>query len=239
MTRRVCLLIQCSSDILLEWVYSAMSAMSFTNRRIDPPKAVNTTNNSHDLIMNQVQRFFGWSIFSVKKKLQNQHRDSKDSLELLEKMPVLHHEVINDELYMKNCYPFANEVLNIGALTLLSTSFIGFGRSLMTRVTELTVETMLQQGNRAIEDLVSDVLCSEKLKRIFWVSCKSYHNGESMNKDDHNDMSSTLHSLYKALAKKTIHAWAGTMSRRLKELYTGRQAKDTTKLALRVELEAS
>jgi hypothetical protein len=75
--------------------------------------------------------------------------------------------VINDELYVKNCYPFANELLNKGGLTLVATSFIGFGRSLMTMVKELTVEAVLQKGNRAIEDLVSDVLHSERLKRLF------------------------------------------------------------------------
>ena len=234
----VCLLIQSLSDILLEWVYSAMSAASFANR-IDRPKA-NTTDDPRDVIMNQVHRFFGWSIFSQKQKLQNQQRDNKDSLELLEKMSVLHHEVLNDEVYMQNCYPFATEVLNIGSLTLVATRFIGFGRSLMTRVTELTVETMLRQGNRAIDALVSDVLNSEKLKRIFWVSCKSCYSGEAMtNKDNHDMSSSTLQSLYAAHTKRTIHAWAGMMSRKLKELYTGRHAKNTTKLALRVQLEAS
>lgn len=154
----VCLLIQCLSDILLEWVYAAMSEASFANR-IDQPKA-NTTDDSRDVIMNQVQRFFGWSIFSLTQKLQNQQRDNKDSLKLLERMSVLHH--------------------------------------------------------------------------------KSCHSGEAMtNKDNHDMSSSTLQSLYAALTKKTIHAWAGMMSRRLKELYTGRQAKNTTKLALCVQQEAS
>ena len=231
----VCLLMQCLSDILLEWVYAAMSAR-LSEKRIDPPKAPNTVDDSHEVIMNQVQRFFGWSIFSLKRKLENEDRDNKDSLEILEKMSVLHHEVINDELYMKNCYPFANQLLNNGGLTLVATTFIGFGRSLMNRVKELTVETMLQQGNRAIEDLVSDVLRSEKLKHIFWACCKNCYTGETINGNE--DVSSTLQSIYSALAKK-IHAWAGMISRRFKELHTGRQAKNTTKLPLRVELEAS
>ena len=52
-------------------------------------------------------------------------------------------------------------------------------------------------------------------------------------------MTATLQSLYAALAKKSIHAWAGMISRRYKELYTGRQAKNLTKLPIRVELDAS
>ena len=151
-------------------------------------------------------------------------------------MSVLHHEVINDEVYMKNCYPFANELLNKGGLTLVATSFIGFGRSLMTRVRELSVDTMLQKGNRAIEDLIFNVLHSEKLKRIFWSSCETSYGGEI---NDNKNMTTLLESLYAALAKKTIHAWAGMISRRYKELYTGRQAKNSSKLPLRAELEAS
>lgn len=187
------------------------------------------------MIMSQVQRFFGWSIFSLKRKLENEQCDNKDGLDLLEKMSVFHHEVINDELYMKNCYPIANEVMNKGGLTLVATNFIGFGRSLMTMVKKLTVETVLQKGNRAIEDLVSDVLHSEKLKRIFWSCCETSYSKEM----SENTSTNTLQSLYTALTKKTIHAWAGMISRRFKELYTGRQAKNTTKLPLRVELEAS
>ena len=80
----VCLLMQCLSDILLEWVYAAMSAR-LSEKRIDPPKAPNTVDDSHEVIMNQVQRFFGWSIFSLKRKLENEDRDNKD-LELLEKI---------------------------------------------------------------------------------------------------------------------------------------------------------
>jgi hypothetical protein len=39
----------------------------------------------------------------------------------------------------------------------------------MTMVKELTVGAVLQKGNRAMEDLVSDVLHSERLKRLFLV----------------------------------------------------------------------
>jgi hypothetical protein len=94
----VCLLIQWLSDILLEWVYAAMSKR-LSEKRIDPPKATNTADDSQgEVIMNQVQRFFGWSIFSLKRKLENEDRENKDGLKLLEQMSVLHHEVINDEL---------------------------------------------------------------------------------------------------------------------------------------------
>lgn len=65
---------------------------------IDPPKATNAVDDSQEVIMNQVQRFFSWSIFSLKQKLENEERDNNDGLELLEKMSVLHHEVINDEV---------------------------------------------------------------------------------------------------------------------------------------------
>ncbi|KAI2509075.1 hypothetical protein MHU86_5323 [Fragilaria crotonensis] len=181
----VCLLIQCLSDILLEWVYDAMSAR-LSEKKIEreaiassrQSNATNTVDNSQDVIMSQVQRFFGWSIFSLKRKLENEQCDNKDGLDLLEKMSVFHHEVINDELYMKNCYPIANEVMNKGGLTLVATNFIGFGRSLMTMVKKLTIETVLQKGNRAIEDLVSDVLHSEKLKRIFWSCCETSYSNE-------------------------------------------------------------
>ncbi|KAI2494045.1 hypothetical protein MHU86_20488 [Fragilaria crotonensis] len=201
----VCLLIQCLSDILLEWVYDAMSAR-LSEKKIEreaiassrQSNATNTVDNSQDVIMSQVQRFFGWSIFSLKRKLENEQCDNKDGLDLLEKMSVFHHEVINDELYMKNCYPIANEVMNKGGLTLVATNFIGFGRSLMTMVKKLTIETVLQKGNRAIEDLVSDVLHSEKLKRIFWSCCETSYSNERRE----NTSTNTLQSLYTALTKK-------------------------------------
>ncbi|KAI2499323.1 hypothetical protein MHU86_15167 [Fragilaria crotonensis] len=190
----VCLLIQRLSDVLLEWVYDAMS-----------------------------------------QKLESEQHDNEEHLALLDKMSVLHHEVIHDDHYMKNCYPFANQLLNKGGLTLVAIRFIGFGRSLMTKVKELTVQTLLQKGNRAIEDHVADVHSSQNLKRIFWSCCNSSYN-ETINE---NKNESILQSLYVALTKKTIHAWAGMISRRFKELYTGRHANNTTKLPLRVELEAS
>ena len=198
----LCLLIQCLSDVLLEWVYAAMSARLSEKQgtRTDPPKATNTADDSQEVIMNQVQRFFGWSIFSLKQKLQNEERDNDNGLEMLERMSVLHHEVINDEVYMENCYPFANKLLNKGGLTLVATSFIGFGRSLMTRVRELSVDTMLQKGNRAIEDLILDVIHSEKLKRIFWSSCETSYGGKITNQD--KNTTTLLESLYAALAKK-------------------------------------
>ena len=136
----------------------------------------------------------------MKRKLENEERDNRDSLELLERMSVLHHEAINDQVYMQNCYPLANVLLNKGGLTLVAKGFIGFGRSLMTRVSELTVETMLQKGNRAIEDLVSNVLCCEKLKRIFWSCCQTSYGGGMINQN--KSMTATLQSLYAALAKK-------------------------------------
>jgi hypothetical protein len=121
--------------------------------------------DSHDAIMNQVHRFFGWSIFLLKRKLENEQGNNKERLELLDKMSVFHQEVINDKRYMKNCYPFANQIVNRGGLTLVATKFVGFGRNLMNVVVkELTVQTMLQKGNRAIEDLVTSVLSSGKLR---------------------------------------------------------------------------
>ena len=206
--------------------------------RTDLPKAADKAGDFQEVIINQVQRFFGWSIFSLKQKLENEERDNKDSLELLERMSILHHEAINDEVYMQNCYPLANVLLNKGGLTLVAKSFIGFGRSLMRRVNKFTVETMLREGNRAIENLVSNVLQCEKLKRIFLSSCETSQFGWEINKDKES-MTTTVQSLYTALAKKTIHAWAGMISRRFKELHTGRQAKNSTKLPLRVELNAS
>jgi hypothetical protein len=173
-------------------------------------------------------------LFSLKRKLENEQGDNKEGLELLDKMSVFHHEVINDEQYMKNCYPFANQLLNKGGLTLVATKFVGFCRSLMNTVNKLTVQTMLRKGNRAIEDLVSNVLSSRKLRRICWSCCETTYCDSIGSKSDN-----TVQMLYTALTIKTIHAWAGMISRRFKELYTGRQAKNTTKLALRVELEAS
>jgi hypothetical protein len=235
----VCLLIQCLSDILLEWVYAAMSTqLQSLKGRTDLPKAADKAGDFQEVIINQVQRFFGWSIFSLKQKLENEERDNKDSLELLERMSILHHEAINDEVYMQKCYPLANVLLNKGGLTLVAKSFIGFGRSLMRRVNKFTVETMLREGNRAIENLVSNVLQCEKLKRIFLSSCETSQFGWKINKDKES-MTTTVQSLYTALAKKTIHAWAGIIARRFKELHTGRQAKNSTELPLRVELNAS
>lgn len=80
----------------------------------------------------------------------------------------------------------------------------GFGRNLMNEVKELTVHIMvLQKGNRAIEDLVTDVLSSHKLKRIFWSCCKSKYSKAFGNKRDN-----TLELLYAAMTKKSIHGQA-------------------------------
>ena len=62
--------------------------------------ATNTVDNSQEVIMTQNQRFFGWSIFSLKQKLESKERNTNDGLEQLEIMLVFHYEVINDELYM-------------------------------------------------------------------------------------------------------------------------------------------
>ena len=87
------LLIECLSDILSEWVYAAMPARlsekgieSVAFASSNQSNATNTMDNSQEVIMNQVQRFFGWSTFSLNQKLENKERDNNNGLELLEKI---------------------------------------------------------------------------------------------------------------------------------------------------------
>ena len=101
----VCILIQCLSDILLEWVHDAMSVRLSEKQKEKIATAASRCHqskaeDSHDAIMNQDHRFFGWSVFSLKRKLENEQGDNKEGLELLDKMSaVFHHEeVINDEI---------------------------------------------------------------------------------------------------------------------------------------------
>jgi hypothetical protein len=125
----VCLLVLHFADLLLLNVRSVMVSMATSISTANTRKGIKNPE-----ISKHVNRFFGWAIFSLRKKMERQDGDINDGnkkLRLLELMRVLHHEAIVDEEYMADCYAESDQLRNKGGLTLVSKDFFGFGRELM------------------------------------------------------------------------------------------------------------
>jgi phage-related protein len=69
-------------------------------------------------LIQDVQRFVGWAIFSLRKKLENEIGENEEQIELLDSMAVFHHEVVDDDEYMQLYYATVDQLTNKGGWSL-------------------------------------------------------------------------------------------------------------------------
>ena len=55
-----------------------------------------------------VNQFFGWAIFLLTKRLQQDYFENKVQVMLLDSMRIYHHKALLDEEYMSKCYSFSS-----------------------------------------------------------------------------------------------------------------------------------
>jgi hypothetical protein len=105
----------------------------------------------------------------------------------------------------------------------------------MKNVREFQYDQSFQHlGNSAVSSAIERLLESTILKQIFW-NCLGHPGGYLI--EDGTQRS--RFSVFSSLCKKTMHAWAGEMTRKFKEIFTGRHAnKNLSNFALRVALDA-
>jgi hypothetical protein len=237
----ICLLIMHLSDVLLQWIRNAMNGRSSREsdgkpgdgKPRDGKSATVPRKLSNQELVQYVQRFFGWAVFSVKKNLESQSADHEEEIELLDSMSVYHHEVIDDEDYMATCYSPADQLSNRGGLCLISKKFIGFGRHLMMQLLTLDGDSSFRcNGNLTISNHVDGALGSTRLKRIFWSCCGRKFPDVITDEED-----KTIDWLYDELVEKVAHAWGGQMSDKFKEVSTARHVKTANTVTLRGKLD--
>jgi hypothetical protein len=108
----------------------------------------------------EVNRFFGYAIFGVKKKWRklaaqgdDSNEDDGDCLEseaysFLDEMSIFHHEAISNQWYLESCYSATDQLRNRGHMTLVAPKYFGFGRKLMFRISSVFNLQIMRQGGR-------------------------------------------------------------------------------------------
>jgi hypothetical protein len=242
----ICLLIMHLSDVLLTWVRDAMlqqAALKLSEvKKVELQQqkakygdyvAAQDNLREHAELIQNVQRFVGWAVFSLRRKLENQMSDNEEKIDILDSMTVYHHEVVDDEEYMSLYYAKVDQLTNKGGLSLVAKPFFPFAKSLMKQVVGFTYDqSFQQQGTEAIASAVQQLLENAQLKDLFWRAL-GQPSGYLM-----NDTTQTSRLLvFNAICKKTMNAWAGQISDRYKEICTGRHVKTVANVALRVGLD--
>ncbi len=221
----ICLLLLHFSDLVLTWVREAIAAIHSAQMdcatSMDDGTSLLVTELSEesrrDELKKLVNRFVGWAVFSLNKKLEKDYGENERKIALLETMQIHEHEALLDSEYMENCYTVADQLRNKGGLCLISKQFFGFGWELMVAIGKLSVKTFEDLGNKTIEDEFDRIRSNAELREMFRLECRK----SAFADDELSDKE--LFSVYDALCKKLFNAWAGVQSRKFKQQYTGRQ----------------
>jgi hypothetical protein len=235
----VCLLVLHFSDVLLEWVRETVSfqltaktnkanASGSTSNENKEEEEELASDDDHESLVENVNRFVGWAIFSLIKKMERNYGENEAKLALLESMQVYEHDIILDSEYMESCYAERDQLRNQGGLTLVSKDFFEFGKQLMREVSKFTIATFKARGNAAAKESHSLILNNETLASTFRLQCRQLFPEEEEQLSD-GDIS----SVYESICTKVFRAWGGEQHRKLKEGYTGRQVKTSSNTTLR------
>jgi hypothetical protein len=99
----------------------------------------------------------------------------EDELDFLADMRRFHHEIIDNQDYIKNCYPSRLLLVNRGFLTLVSPTYFDFGKDLIEFVCRnFAVERIKTEGTAHAKKAMTE-LCikNETLKAAFLVSANA------------------------------------------------------------------
>jgi hypothetical protein len=194
------------------------------------------------MIINDVQKIVGWAVFDLrqcrKKDLNNATIISdgdmiekiESELDFLADMRRFHHEIIDDQDYIKNCYPSRVLLVNRGFLTLVSPTFFGFGKELIEFVcVHFAVEGIKKEGSKNAKKAMTELCIQNKaLKTTFLESAKAC---EVLS--DHQKV-----KIYEELISKVAHSRVGEIIRAYRNEKLVKGKKHTSKGNFRGDLYA-
>jgi hypothetical protein len=205
-------------------------------------KGADTRTPSSQTIINDVQKIVGWAIFSLregrKKKLEKASDVSdgdmvvkiESELDFLAEMRSFHHEIIDNQDYIKNCYPSRLLLENRGFLTLVSPTFFDFGKQLVEFVcTHFTAKRIQTEGNTNARKAMNELCIQNKtLEKAFLqsaVACRVLTVQEKV-------------KIYEELIAKVAHSRVGEIMRAYRDEKLVKGKKHASKGNFRSDLRA-
>ena len=238
---RVVDLVHILSQMMMRWVTESMNTLS---RRLNglanmKPAALHEGELDAENEKREVNRFLGWAIWHLRKKLSNRRTRAKvnhwvlqENLEPLmhhlDGMRCFHHHAIIDPEYLKNCYSHADQSRNGGWLSLVSKEYFEFGRVLLSQVRKNVQQKQWErQGNQSIK-VAAEAICKDGGTKKAFLDASM---GSSI-------PVSVLKSLMDRIVLKVFHARAGASMDAWKRKHTAREVKGSTDAAFRADLKS-
>jgi hypothetical protein len=111
------------------------------------------------MIINDVQKIVGWAVFDLRNGRKEKPKHAtiisdvdmvvkiESELDFLADMRSFHHDIIDNQDYIKNCYQSRVELINRDYLSLVSPTFFDFGKLLIEFVcAHFTAERIKTEG---------------------------------------------------------------------------------------------
>ena len=197
---------------------------------------------SSEMIIDDVQKIFGWAIFSLREGRKSILSDAtsktdadkvviiESELDFLADMRRFHHEIVADQDYIKNCYPTRRLLQDRGFLTLVSPTFFGFGKELIKFVClHFTAKRISTEGSAHAKKAMSELCIENKaLKTTFLSSaapCRVLSEREKV-------------KIYEELISKVAHSRVGEVMRAYRNDKLVKGKKHASKGRFRANLHA-
>ena len=190
-------------------------------------------------IKREVCGFFGFAIGKViriyNKKVENSvnklnRKRFNDVVLYLEKMRIMHHDAVMNELYCQKYYSPFHAIINRGGLSLVSILYFDFATFLMRKIcNEIKVDTVMKKERHNFLHYVKKVfLGDEELFNFFCEVDKSSSESKVIEKH-------IKRTIFNKLLTLTIHAKCGAIIKQIEEMYVVKAAE----MALRIKLKSS
>jgi hypothetical protein len=230
----ICVLAQVLSRRFLAAIRTGLT------RQQEQGTATRTPDNQ--MIINDVQKIVGWAVFDLRKgrkeKLENATIISdvdmvvkiESELDFLADMRSFHRDIIDNQDYIKDCYPARVELINRGFLSLVSPAFFKFGKLLIEFVCEhFTARRIKTEGTANAKKAMTE-LCIENtsLKTSFLESasaCRVLAEQEKV-------------IIYEELISKVAHSRVGEIMRAYRNEKLVKGKKHASKGSFRADIRA-
>jgi hypothetical protein len=185
----------------------------------------------------EVNRFVGWAIYSLGKRLKAKHDKENaegedepsvvEEMNFLDSMSIKHCEAISMPGYMANCYEPLDVMYNLGGLTLVAPDYFDFGLALVKAVGEALSEDLIKRdGNKSMVKARKTVQANKSITQQF-LECS---------KDCSLEESRKLRVL-EWLVEKTCNARFSAVINLFKDHETGRRGDRKSDTSLRAPMK--
>jgi hypothetical protein len=231
-------LVQLLSPMLMGWVTDSMTTLSLRLNGLDGAELQGGELGPENE-KREVNRFLGWAIWNLRRKLAKQRtrakakdwvlaEDVEPLIQHLDGMRCFHHHALIDPEYMQHCYSQADQSRNGGWLSLVSKDYFHFGKVLLEKVRETVQQDHWgRHGNASIQIAAKAICKNAAIKKAFFDSCV-----------DSVIPASTLQSLMDRIVLKVFHARAGASMNAWKLKNTARAVKGSSDAAFRADLKS-